>query len=242
MSPPAGSPACLVVFAKTPVRGSVKTRMQPYLSEHDCLRLHKALLKFWIAHLRDWELGSVQKTLFLTPLDDHRAEADLDLGIPEGVAVETQHGGDLGERLTRALHQKWNDGFRKLLFIGTDCPLLGIEDLQSAFQALDEYEVVLGPASDGGYYLIGISSLRPELFSRISWGTPDVYRQTVERLQAGSIDWKCLREVFDLDTFEDLVTFHRFVKESPSAFSGSAEQELTGLVAGLVAQCSSAPR
>src|SRR5262245_6724633 len=240
MSPPAGSPECLVVFAKTPVRGGVKTRMQPHLSEHDCLQLHKALLKFWIARLRDWELGSVQKTLFLTPLDAHRPEPDLDLNIPEAVAVETQQGRDLGERLTRALHQKWNDGFRKLLFIGTDSPLLGIEDLQSAFQALDENEVVLGPASDGGYYLIGLSSLRPDLFSRISWWTPDVFRLTVDRLQAGSIDWKCLREVFDLDTFEDLVTFHRFVKECPSAFSGPAEQELTDLVARLV--CSTVPR
>src|SRR5262245_19977241 len=144
MSPLAGLPACLVVFAKTPVRGGVKTRMQPYLSERDCLRLHKALLKSWIARLRDWELGSVQKTLFLTPLDAHRAKPDLELGIPEGVGVETQQGRDLGERLTRALHQKWDDGFRKLLFIGTDSPMLGIEDLQSAFQALDEYEVVLG--------------------------------------------------------------------------------------------------
>ena len=83
------------------------------------------------------------------------------------------------------------------------------ETFEAAFQALNEAEVVLGPATDGGYYLIGFSSLLPTLFSGISWGTSEVFRETVHRLEAASIRWQCLRENFDLDTYEDLVHFRR---------------------------------
>ena len=238
MSPRSRSPACLVVFAKAPVRGGVKTRMQPFLSEDDCLRLHSLLLRLWMGRLRDWDLGTVHKTVFLTPLGADRVERDLRLDAPADVAIETQQGEDLGQRLSHALNQKWNEGFRKLVFIGTDSPLLEIGDLQAAFQALDETEVVLGPATDGGYYLIGFSSFLPDLFSGISWGTSEVFRETVHRLEATSIRWQRLRENFDLDTYEDLVNLRRVLKECPSALPGPNDQELVALVERLVTSSS----
>jgi uncharacterized protein len=228
----AESQSCLIVFARTPVRGSVKTRMRPFLSEEDCLRLHSLLVRLWIGRLRDWDLGQVHKTVFLTASGP--AEPDLKLDAPENVAVETQLGEDLGERLSHALNQKWNEGFRKLVFIGTDSPMLGTEDLQAAFQALDQSQVVLGPATDGGYYLIGFSAFLPALFSGISWGTSEVFRETVQRLERNSIRWQCLPESFDLDTYQDLVNFHRLLKESPSALTGRDNQELVALVKRLV--------
>jgi len=232
--PRSRSPACLVVFAKAPVRGGVKTRMRPLLSEDDSLRLHLLLLRLWMGRLRDWDLGPLHKTVFLTPLGADCVEPDLSLDAPPNVAIETQRGEDLGQRLSHALSQKWNEGFRKLVFIGTDCPLLEIGDLQAAFQALNEYEVVLGPAADGGYYLIGFSSLLPDLFSGISWGTSEVFRQTVHRLEATSIRWERLRENFDLDTYEDLVNLRRVLNECPSALPGPHDQELIAFVVGLV--------
>lgn len=231
---PAESKACLIVFAKTPVRGRVKTRMRPFLSEEDCLRLHSLLLRVWLERLRHWELPRVHKAVFLTPPDADPTEPSLQLDVPKDVAVETQQGEDLGERLSCALDQKWRSGFRKLVFIGTDCPDLGIEDLQTAFRALDESEVVLGPAADGGYYLIGFSALLPAVFSHISWGTPEVFNQTVLRLEASSIRWQGLRKGFDLDTYEDLVNFHHLLKVSPSRLHGPEEGELAALVARLV--------
>lgn len=234
MSPTAESQACLIVFARSPVRGCVKTRMRPFLSEEDCLGLHSMLLRLWMGRLRDWNLGQVHKTVFLTPTGAHRAEPGLNVDAPQDVAVETQQGEDLGERLSHALNQKWNEGYRKLVFIGTDSPLLAMEDLQTAFQALDESEVVLGPASDGGYYLIGFSALLPMLFSGIPWGTSEVFRQTVRLLDTNSIRWQCLRESFDLDTYEDLVNLHRLLQESPSILPGPDGQELVALLARLV--------
>ena len=105
---PAESKACLIVFAKTPVLGRVKTRMRPFLSEQDCLQLHSLLLRLWMGRLRDWDLHQVHKAVFLTPPEAGSTEPGLKLSAPEGVAVETQQGEDLGERLTRALNQKWN--------------------------------------------------------------------------------------------------------------------------------------
>lgn len=234
MLPAAQSKACLIVFAKTPVRGRVKTRMRPFLSEEDCLRLHSLLLRVWMWRLRHWDLPQVHKALFLTPPDTDSAEPSLQLDVPKDVVVETQQGEGLGERLACALNQKWERGFRKLVFIGTDSPDIGIEDLRAAFRTLDETEVVLGPAADGGYYLIGFSALLPVVFSQISWGTPEVFNQTVLRLEASSIRWQGLRKSFDLDTYEDLVNFHHLLKASPSPSHGAEEGELAALVARLV--------
>jgi rSAM/selenodomain-associated transferase 1 len=205
--------------------------MRPFLSEEDCLRLHSLLLRLWMARLRDWDLGQVHKALFLTPLGAGRADPDLVLDVPPGVTVETQQGSDLGDRLSHAFNHKWNEGFRKIVFIGTDSPALRREDLHAAFKALDASEVVLGPATDGGYYLIGFSARLPVLFSRISWGTFQVFRETVQLLETNAIRWQCLRESFDLDTFEDLVTFHRLSEESRTVPDG---EELVAFVARLV--------
>jgi len=231
MAVPTESRACLIVFAKTPVRGKVKTRMRPFLSEEDCLRLHCLLLRLWMGRLRDWDLGQMHKALFLTPVGAGRHDPDLVLDAPPGVIVETQQGSDLGDRLSHAFNHKWNEGFRKIVFIGTDSPALRREDLHAAFKGLDESEVVLGPATDGGYYLIGFSARLPVLFSRISWGTSQVFRETVQLLETNAIRWQCLRESFDLDTFEDLVTFHRLSKESPTVPDA---EELVAFVARLV--------
>jgi uncharacterized protein len=231
MAVPTESRACLIVFAKTPVRGKVKTRMRPFLSEEDCLRLHCLLLRLWMGRLRDWDLGQMHKALFLTPVGAGRHDPDLVLDAPPGVIVETQQGRDLGDRLSHAFNHKWNEGFRKIVFIGTDSPALRREDLHAAFKGLDESEVVLGPAADGGYYLIGFSARLPVLFSRISWGTSQVFRETVQLLETNAIRWQCLRESFDLDTFEDLVTFHRLSKESPNVPDA---EELVAFVARLV--------
>ena len=231
MAVPTEPRACLIVFAKTPVRGKVKTRMRPFLSEEDCLRLHCLLLRLWMGRLRDWDLGQMHKALFLTPVGAGRHDPDLVLDAPPGVIVETQRGSDLGDRLSHAFNHKWNEGFRKIVFIGTDSPALRREDLHAAFKGLDESEVVLGPATDGGYYLIGFSARLPVLFSRISWGTSQVFRETVQLLETNAIRWQCLRESFDLDTFEDLVTFHRLSKESPNVPDA---EELVAFVARLV--------
>jgi len=228
--------ACLIVFAKTPVRGSVKTRMRPFLSEEECLRLHSLLLRLWMRRLRDWDIGQIHKAVFLTPLSHGAGLPDLMVETPTGVDVETQQGEDLGERLSHALNKKWDDGFRKLVFIGTDSPMLLVEDLRAAFQALEEAEVVLGPTTDGGYYLIGLSALLPTLFSGISWGTSEVLRETVQRLEADSIRWQRLREGFDLDTYEDLARFYRLQNQSASALQGPGDQELVAFVERIVAR------
>jgi uncharacterized protein len=204
----------LVVFAKSPILGTVKTRMQPRLSEEHCLRLHQALLQYTLTKVAEWELHGLSKTIFFTDSGQEARSAIHALSIPTDVSVEFQVGRDLGERMTFALCKKWDEGFRKVLFIGTDCPLIEVTDLRDAIEGLTTREIVIGPATDGGYYLIGFSALRPFVLSGIDWGTQRVYKQTVQLLRTHSTKWLALRESFDLDTFDDLVRFHRTLSEA----------------------------
>jgi rSAM/selenodomain-associated transferase 1 len=217
----------LIVFAKAPIQGNVKTRMQPHLGLENCLKLHLLLVRLWIDRLLDWDLGSVRKTISFTPFGEDRPGG---LDLPPGIDVETQRGRDLGERLSHALHQKWDEGFRRVVFIGTDSPLLDLEDLRAAFQALNQNQVVLGPATDGGYYLIGFSSHLPGLFSGISWGTSLVFKETVQQLERRSIPWHRLREILDLDTYEDLVRFRHSLSQNASVLSEPAGQALRSFI------------
>lgn len=227
MPPAAESQACLIVFAKAPILGSVKTRMQPDLAIEDSLNLHGLLVRLWIERLRDWDLGSVHKSIFFSPFGGEQLGV---LDLPPGIDVQTQRGRDLGERLSQALRQKWNEGFRRVVFIGTDSPLLDFRDLQTAFLELNRNPVVIGPATDGGYYLIGFSRHLPDLFSGISWGTPLVFGETVQQLERRSIRWHRLREILDLDTYEDLVRFRQSLSQDTSALSGPTGRALRSFV------------
>jgi uncharacterized protein len=201
----------LIIFAKAPLIGTVKTRMQPMLSKAQSLELHEALLQHTLNQVSAWCLPKVQRCVFFTPC----APDSLRKSIPRNIATDVQVGEDLGERLTHALSKKWYEGFRKVLFIGTDCPQLEQSDIEVAIRALDEQGAVIGPSSDGGYYLVGLSCLKPVLFSGIEWGTACVYEQTWERMKRHSVRCAVLRRHFDLDTYNDLLKFRRLVRETP---------------------------
>ena len=204
----------LLVFAKSPILGTVKTRMQPSLSNEHCLRLHQALLQHTLTQVEEWEILGLSKTIFFTDGGQEARSAIRALSLPSSISVEFQVGRDLGERMTFALNKKWAEGFRKVLFIGTDSPLIKVKDLRAAIEGLATCEIVIGPATDGGYYLIGFSALKPFVLSGIDWGTPRVYKQTVQLLRTHSTRWLRLGESFDLDTFDDLLRFHRTVSEA----------------------------
>jgi 2-phospho-L-lactate guanylyltransferase (CobY/MobA/RfbA family) len=210
--------------------------MRPFLSEEDCLRL-PLLLRLWMGQLRDWDSASAQIDL-PDAVERDRPDLKLKLDAPKEVLLLKHSRERFGRTPVSCTQPEMERGFQKLVFIGTDNPVLGIEDLQAAFQALDECEVVLGPATDGGYYLIGFSALLPALFSGISWGTSEVFRETVQQLETNSIRWQRLRESFDLDTYEDLEKFHHLLKESPSVLR--RRSRLVALVLGHPLVCPSA--
>jgi rSAM/selenodomain-associated transferase 1 len=130
-----------------------------------------------------------------------------DFALPEGVAVRFQHGTALGERLASAFADLLPDPADRAVVIGADCPDLNPAVIREAFTALDEHDLVLGPARDGGYYLIGLRRPAPALFERVSWGTDRVFAQTLERAERGGLRVATLGVLADIDTPEDLVRF-----------------------------------
>jgi len=121
-----------------------------------------------------------------------------------GVTLWGQPGRDLGERMNHAMTTALQQGYRKVLIIGTDLPTFSAHTCSLASHALNSHDVVLGPTSDGGYYLIGMTHPIPELFSGISWSTPSVLSQSLHKAGQMGISVAQLPRYHDLDTIEDL--------------------------------------
>ncbi len=198
----------LNIFAKAPVLGTVKTRMSPPLSPAQCLRLHRALVDHTLARMRPLIASGVEVSLCLTGRPEEALEqaSRMDAG---GFGVDVQRGAHLGERLSHALTTRFGQGYSRAIFVGTDCPGLGAKTVRDAVRALNRQEVVIGPARDGGYYLIGFAACLPEILQAIPWGTPAVYETTLDRLRQREARWKSLERKADLDTFGDLQQFCR---------------------------------
>jgi hypothetical protein len=130
---------------------------------------------------------------------------------PHAGLVE-QEGSGLGERIKNLFKLLFERGYNKVAVVGSDSPDLPIEYIREAFGLLDETTgLVLGPALDGGYYLVALQVLFPALFDGIDWSTPEVLAQTLERARGGSIGYRLLRPWHDIDTAEDL----RFLRDNP---------------------------
>lgn len=188
----------IAVFAKAPVRGRVKTRLAPLLGDDGALALHRQLIESTLFRARDADLGAV--TLWL----------DGDPALPEvracvqrqRVAVQVQSGADLGARMQAAFAHTLSQAPACLL-IGTDCPALQPQHLQRAAAALTHHEVVLVPAHDGGYVLIGLTRPQPALFEDIAWGTDSVLAATRTRIAAAGLRVAELAPLPDLDRPDD---------------------------------------
>ncbi|MCB9523298.1 MAG: TIGR04282 family arsenosugar biosynthesis glycosyltransferase [Myxococcales bacterium] len=185
------------IFAKAPVPGEVKRRLQPPLSAVEAAALHEAFVRDVVAReLRPgravtvWRAGDPHHGLWR----DLRA-----LGVP----VVAQDGVDLGRRMAHALHTGLHAG-EKVVLIGTDTPSLPAEVTERAFAALDEVPVVLGPACDGGYYLIGVRGAVPDAFTGVAWGSARVLAQTLSRLDAQAVPWALVDFWYDVDRPADL--------------------------------------
>jgi hypothetical protein len=174
----------IIVFAKAPVPGEAKTRLIPRLGAWGAARLHVRLTLHALSTARAANCGPVE--LHLTRRHSLFKSARL------------QRGRDLGERMQRAFRRS-----RKAILIGTDCPMLSVQDLQRAARWLrGGYDAVLAPAEDGGYALIGLRKSVPRLFQGIEWGSERVYAETVKKL--AGYRWRALRRVWDLDRPQDL--------------------------------------
>ena len=196
----------LLVFAKAPVPGQVKTRMQPHLSRQQSAQLHRRLVEHCLHHCAS--LPWLQLQLWVG--SDHPWWAALQRR--HSLSVYSQLGQNLGERMAAAVAAGPVDQ-HGLILIGTDCPDISSDYLRAASAALQQNDVVLGPAEDGGYVLIGFSMKHRQryqaVFAGVDWSTDKVLAQTRQRLAQQHLRWVELPVLSDIDRPEDLKLLQR---------------------------------
>jgi hypothetical protein len=192
----------LIIFVKAPRPGTVKTRLAQTLGAEAACAAYRRLVETLLSHL--WTTRNVE--VRFTPDD---AFQEIAPWLRAGWKVSPQAGGDLGERLVRAFQDAFVAGARRVVIIGSDCPDILKDDIEAAWASLKKNDVVLGPASDGGYWLIGLCAAAPSLFEGVPWSSAAVLQQTCHRARAAGLTVELLRELHDVDTIDDWQRFLR---------------------------------
>lgn len=196
--------ARLIVFARCPDRGLCKTRLIPALGVVGATQLHEAFVRHtlcWATTVRDAGFADVEVHYSGEDLDRLRLVCGQ---AAVGLAFRPQRGDDLGERLRASFEAAFGDGCGQVAIIGTDCPELNASTVSAAFAQLEEHDVVLGPALDGGYYLVALRGPVPELFQTIAWGEPSVLETTLRRADSLRLRVGLLPAMADIDCPVDL--------------------------------------
>ncbi len=198
--------SAIIVFAKAPVPGKVKTRLIPKIGQKKAADLHAAMVMHIVALATRSANRQVQ--LWCAPDATHPLFVQLQENYP--VTLHIQKGEDLGRRMQHAFEQTLKN-FDAALVVGTDCPAITVALMDQAFQVLcEDKDAVIAPAEDGGYVLLGLKTVYSELFTDIAWGTDQVYSQTQQRLNRLHLAWQPLEKQWDVDRPGDL---QRLVRE-----------------------------
>jgi uncharacterized protein len=189
----------LIVFAKAPLAGEVKTRLIPALGAHGAATLARQFLKDALAKALDTKLGVVELCVaqLVHPIWDT-------LAIPPEIMMSDQGEGDLGERMARAC-QRTVAGGESVILLGTDCPACDTRYLQAMAKGLVESDAVIARAADGGYPAIGMNRFDPLVFQDIAWSTSTVLDSTLARLRTLNWSVEIFPEIHDIDEPKDLV-------------------------------------
>lgn len=201
-APPSRARRTIIIFARAPRLGEVKTRLAAEMGNEAALEVYRELAE--IAFSSVARAAADRAVVACTPdtcLDQLRAWTAKTSGVV--MHCVPQGSGDLGERLTRAIDDGFYHGANAVIVIGTDCPALTSSVLNGAFAVLDHADVVIGPAYDGGYYLIGLRAPHVELFAGLPWSTPDVLAMTIEAARRGALSVRLLPPLADIDTAAD---------------------------------------
>ena len=190
----------LVVFARWPEAGKVKTRLVPPLSPEQARDLHQAMLLDTLEAGR--EAGADRRYLYWAdpPSDRPWSSAAREAGYVESL----QRGRDLGARLEAAFDDLLTSPAARVAVIGTDCPEMPGALLGEAFRGLEDHDLVVGPTHDGGYYLVGLARPAPQLFRNVRWGSETVLATTLARAREGGLRTAQLAALGDVDTPADL--------------------------------------
>ena len=184
----------IIVFTRNPELGKVKTRLAKTLGDQSALDIYKFLLNHTEKTIRDLDYN---KAVYYSENIHHN-----DIWDDVIYSKHLQNGTDLGERMHNAFQDAFNHYFEKVIIIGSDLLDLKPLHIQQAFEQLDNNDFVIGPAKDGGYYLLGMKQINPNVFKNKDWGTSSVLKNTLQDIEHFNV--KLLEELNDIDTFEDM--------------------------------------
>jgi uncharacterized protein len=193
-------PNRLVIFVKAPRPGEVKTRLEKTIGAAGALSAYETLVKTLVKRLAKLP----EAELRYTPDD---ASAEVQDWIQPGWTAAPQGPGDLGQRLQRAFDQAFASGARHVVIIGSDCPGITPRDIEDAWKALPDHDMVAGPSLDGGYWLIGLRQPQPSLFEGIPWSTERVLGETLKKARDQGLHLHLLRMLTDVDTEKEWIEF-----------------------------------
>ncbi len=186
---------CVVVYGRQPIPGRVKTRLARAIGGEAASEIYNVLLTHSV---RQAVLTGFHAVLSLSD------EPVAGWEPPSGVALEAQRGADLGARLADSFDRRFSQGWSRVIVVGSDCPGMTAGHARTAVAALDRVPVVLGPAEDGGYWLIGQKAPGADLFSGIPWSSRETLEATRQRLGELGIEWAEIDRLADIDTVEDV--------------------------------------
>ena len=199
-----------IIFTREPVPGTTKTRLMPYYSAEKCAELHRCFLKDMAREMR-------------------KADADIIVAYTGGEPVylrETfgrnaeyiaQRGDDLGQKMKNAFTDAFSMGYKRVILTGTDIPELKAESVNTAFEMLESYDIVLGPTTDGGYYLIGMNILHPEAFDVKLYGVSTVFDETANSIKEAGLTVSFADEYRDIDERKDIADLRGRIRDDASA-------------------------
>ncbi|NQY10281.1 MAG: glycosyltransferase [Flavobacteriales bacterium] len=187
----------LIIFIKNPVLGKVKTRLAKYIGDRSALQIYLSLLKHTFKITK--ELEDVVKVVYYSDV----VEED-DMWISTSFGKSLQEGNDLGMRMKNAFQTAFNEGAERVVIIGSDCFELTQNYIEHAFNILNSNQAVIGPAVDGGYYLLGMNRMYSSVFQDVEWSTHNVFVSTFVKLKEEDIQFKLLPVLYDVDRVEDV--------------------------------------
>ncbi len=190
------STTALVIFVRNPISGKVKTRLAKDIGDERALEIYLQLLQHTLEITRGLSFRK-----FIYYADE---VSDYDLWSVPGYTKRKQNGNDLGERMLDSFKELFDQGFTRIIIIGSDCLQLKTETLEKAVTLLESNSAVIGPASDGGYYLLGLTKFYPDLFINKPWSTDKVFAKTIDDFINQGISYALLEELSDIDNVTDL--------------------------------------
>ena len=190
----------LLIFTRNPELDKCKTRLAKTVGDESALKIYKFLLDHTVSITKQLD---VNKAVYYSV-----KVRENDIWDETIYTKYQQEGEDLGIRMQHAFEQGFKDGYKNIIIIGSDMYDMSQEDLEEAFSALKNHDAVVGPAEDGGYYLLGMKKMHPQLFQHKAWGTASVLENTLQDL--GKESFGLLSQKNDIDIYEDIKNIEAF--------------------------------